>query len=456
MEKFDVIIIGTGTAGQTAAFDLAAEGYNIAIVESTDTPGGVCALRGCQAKKYFYEVAELVARSQHLLGKGVSSAPVADWHQILAEKNSFTKEIPENTINNLRGNGITYIKGKALFVDESTVAVNNKHLAADYYVVAVGAKPTNLPFEGSEYMITSDDFLELKNLPERIAFIGGGFISFEFAHFAARLGGSKGDIHILEAAERVLSPFDGDMVERLVEASEDEGIRIHTNVSIVSIKKSGSGYIIVFKSGENLDVDMVVNGAGRTPNIDALNLEAAGVDYGRRGVVVNHNMQTTRSNIFAVGDCAESLQLARVADMEAHVAAKSIMESKEGGTPTSIDYSATPAVLFTYPQLGMVGKTEEQLKEENIRYWKSYDHHLSWPTYRRVGLKHAAFKILVDEHNYILGAHFLSDNTTGLLNTFKQAMLDKTPVAKLYKNNIMAPYPSRESDIIYMLSPLIE
>jgi glutathione reductase (NADPH) len=456
MKKFDVIIIGTGTAGQTAAFDLAAEGYNIAIIESTDTPGGVCALRGCQAKKYFYEVAELVARSHHLLGKGVLTPPVADWHQILTEKNAFTKEIPENTVNNLKGNGITYIKGKALFVDESTVAVNNEHLAADYYVVAVGAKPMSLPFEGSEYMITSDDFLELEKLPERIAFIGGGFISFEFAHFAARLGGSKGDIHILETAERVLSPFDGDMVERLVEASEEEGIRIHTNVSIVSIKKSGSGYTVVYTSGENLDVDMVVNGAGRTPNIDALNLEAAGVAYGKRGIGVNHNMQTTRSNIFAVGDCAESLQLARVADMEAHVAAKSVIGLKEGGTLTTIDYSAAPAVLFTYPQLGMVGKTEEQLKEENIKYWKSYDHHLSWPTYRRVGLKHGAFKILVDEHDYILGAHFLSDNTTGLLNTFKQAMIDKTPIAELHKNNIMAPYPSRESDIIYMLSPLIE
>jgi glutathione reductase (NADPH) len=456
MEKFDVIIIGTGTAGQTAAFDLAAEGYNIAIIESTDTPGGVCALRGCQAKKYFYEVAELLARSHHLLGKGILTAPIADWHQILAEKNSFTKEVPEKTINNIKGNGITYVEGKALFVDESTVTVNNVHFTADYYVIAVGAKPMSLPFRGNEYMMTSDDFLELKNLPERIAFIGGGFISFEFAHFAARLGGSKGDIHILEAAERVLSPFDGDMVERLAEASEDEGIRIHTNVSIVSIKKTGSSYTIVFKSGENLEVDMVVNGAGRTANIDALNLEAAGVDYGARGIGVNHNMQTTRNNIFAAGDCVDSLQLARVADMEAHVAAKSIIGLKEGGTPTSIDYSATPAVLFTYPQLGMLGKTEEQLKEENIRYWKSYDHHLSWPTYLRVGLKHAAFKILVDEHDHILGAHFLSDNTTGLLNTFKQAMIDKTPIAELHKNSIMSPYPSRESDIVYMLSPLIE
>jgi glutathione reductase (NADPH) len=133
------------------------------------------------------------------------------------------------------------------------------------------------------------------------------------------------------------------------------------------------------------------------------------------------------------------LQLARVADMEAHVAAKSIIGSKEGGTPTSIDYSATPAVLFTYPQLGMLGKTKEQLKEESIKYWKSYYYHLNWPTYRRVDLKHGTFKILVDKHDHLLGTHFLSDNTTGLLNTFKQAMLDKTPIVELHKKILCRP-----------------
>ncbi|MCA1793157.1 MAG: hypothetical protein LC660_04650 [Desulfobacteraceae bacterium] len=121
-----------------------------------------------------------------------------------------------------------------------------------------------------------------------------------------------------------------------------------------------------------------------------------------------------------------------------------------------MDYTTVPAVLFTYPQLGMVGKTEETLKQENIPYWKSHDTDLSWPTYRRIGMKHAAYKILVDENNCILGAHFLGDNTTGLLNTFKQAMIDKTPVTKIRENNIMAPYPSRESDILYMLDPLID
>jgi glutathione reductase (NADPH) len=113
-------------------------------------------------------------------------------------------------------------------------------------------------------------------------------------------------------------------------------------------------------------------------------------------------------------------------------------------------------MLFTYPMLGMVGKTEDELIKAGTKYWMSFDKELSWPTYRRVGMKHAAYKILVDADDKILGAHILSDNATGLINSFKQAMLDGTTVKELHKANIMSPYPSRESDILYMLEPLLE
>ncbi len=456
MDRFDVIIIGTGTAGQSAAFELAAEGYSVAIVESSSTPGGVCALRGCQAKKYFYEVTETVARARHLMGKGVNEIPGTNWSKILGEKNKFTAAIPENTVNNLRGNGVALYRGEAGFVDGSTITVDSTTLYADAIIIATGALPRKLNLAGSEHTITSNEFLELNALPKRIAFIGGGFISFEFAHFAARLGGSANNIHILEVHDRPLQPFDEDMVAKLIAASADEGINIHTASSVSSILKNNSAYIVETASGETLQVDLVVNSIGRVPNIDDLNLQAAGVEFSAKGIRVDANMQSSNPHIYAIGDCAETLQLARVADMEALTAAGAIVARKEGLDLPSIDYSAAPAVLFTYPQLGMVGKTEKQLQTEDIKYWKSFEANLSWPTYRRIGMKHAAYKILVDANDHILGAHFLSDNTTGLINTFKQAMLNKTPVAELHRANIMAPYPSRESDILYMLAPFIE
>jgi glutathione reductase (NADPH) len=456
MDNFDVLVIGTGTAGQTAAYELIAEGYRVAIAESSATPGGVCALHGCQAKKYFYETMETVARSKHLLNKGITALPQTSWGQILAEKNKFTGNVPDSTIRGLKGHGVTYLPGAARFADPHTVEVDGRGIRARYFVIATGAKPRDLGLEGAELISTSNDFLQLERLPPRIGFIGGGFISFEFAHFAAHLGDPGIRIDILEASDRPLGPFDADMVDQLVQASRAEGIFIDTGVALSALERTASGIVIQRKNGDDIEVDLVVNGAGRQADIDSLGLAGAGVKYSPRGITVNGSMQSSAAHIFAVGDCAATLQLARVADMEAKTATAAIRALDDGEQPSQIDYAAAPAVLFTYPQLGMLGKTEQQLIDEDITYWKSYATNLSWPTYRRVGLRFAAYKILVDRDNLILGAHILSDNATGLINTFKQAMIDKMPVTELHRNNIMAPYPSRESDIIYMLSDFID
>lgn len=455
MDTFDVIVIGTGTAGQTAATDLAAQGLRVAIIENSVTPGGTCALRGCQAKKWFYEVAELVARCEHLQGLGVTAPPQVDWQQILAQKNEYTAKVPGRTRATLQQKGVTFIDGTAVFVDRTTIKVGQRDLRAAHFVIASGAKTMPLPFAGNELMITSDEFLQLKAMPRRIAFVGGGFISFEFAHYAARLGSDKGSVSILEADERVLGPFDGDMVAELVAASEAEGIHVKTKVAITAVEKNGDQYTVISKDGTKLEVDLVVNSAGRIPNIDALNLDAAGVDHSKRGIRVDGYMQSSNKHIFAAGDCVDSVQLARVADAEAHAAARAITAARRGGTRKVMAYRSNPAVLFTYPQLGMVGKTEQQLQKEQVSYRKSFATQLNWSTYQRVGLKYAAYKILVDDHDHIVGAHLMADNTTGMLNTFKQAMIDRTTITELHTNSILSPYPSRESDIIYMLEPLL-
>jgi glutathione reductase (NADPH) len=167
-------------------------------------------------------------------------------------------------------------------------------------------------------------------------------------------------------------------------------------------------------------------------------------------------MRTSNPKVFAVGDCAATVQLARVADFEAYVAAKNILAEVEGGAGASVDHRAVPAILFTYPQYAMVGATEERLKEDDVRYYTNKDFNLSWPTYRRIGMPHAAFKIMVDDDSRVLGAHIISDNAAGLINIFKEAMLDNRSVEDLYWRHVMTPYPSRESDIIYMLKPFFE
>ena len=201
--------------------------------------------------------------------------------------------------------------------------------------------------------------------------------------------------------------------------------------------------------------DIVVNGAGRQADIDDLGLDRAGVEHSRKGIIVNTRMQTTQTNIYAIGDCAATIQLARVADYEAMVAASTILSEIDNGIELEIDYSAIPAILFTYPQYAMVGYTEDALKLETLPYIKSFGQNLTWPTYRRIGMPSAAFKILAGTNGEFLGAHILSDNASGIVNTIRLAILNRIPVETLYQQSIMSPYPSRESDMPYMLKSLI-
>ena len=454
MKMYDVVVIGSGTSGQTAAFDLIKKGLRVAVIENSDRPGGTCALAGCQPKKWFYEAAEAIAKARHLEGKGIEAVPKGNWAQVLEQKQQFTDSIPEGTIDNFQKAGIEFIAGAAKFLNHDTLSVDGKNIKATYFVIATGAKPMQLPIKGIEYVITSDEFLDLNVLPNSILFIGGGFISFEFAHFAARLGPSDQRLVILEVSDRPLGAFDDEMVALLVAASKDEGIDVKSSVDIQSIKKHAEGFVVQTAQAGSFETDLVVHGAGRVPNLTGLGLDAAGIEYTKPGIVVDQMMRTSNQRVFAVGDCAATIQLARVADMEAHVAAASILAELDIGQPVTIDYRAVPAILFTYPQLAMVGQTEDALKQDGQTYHKSFAQNLSWPTYKRVGLKHAAYKILADANNQILGAHILSDNATGLINTIKQAMLHNATVDELYQQSIVSPYPARESDLSYMLQPI--
>ena len=456
MTPYDVVVIGTGTGGQTAAYDLKDAGLSVAVVENSDRPGGICALAGCQAKKWFYEAAEVIAKSRHLKSKGIMTAARGDWHAIWQQKQRFTDGIPDGTVNGFYEAGIDYLEGTAVFRDINTVDVDGQAVKADFFVVATGARPMTLPIEGSEHVVSSTAFLERTHLPRRIVFVGGGYISFEFAHFAARIGPEDRRISILEVSDRPLNLFDQEMVDLLLKASAEDGIDVRSNIRITAIEKKGDEFYVRTDSEGVFEADLVVNGAGRTPEIEGLELERIGVGMTRKGIQVNAQMQTTVPTIFAVGDCAATPALARVADFEAHVAARNIRAMPQKIALTAVDYRAVPAVLFSYPQYGMVGQTEAALRREGIVYRKSSATGVKWPTYRRVGIQHAGYKILVAEDDTILGAHIVSDQPAGLINIFRQAIFTGTTVEKLYWNHIMTPYPSRESDIIYMLSPLLK
>jgi len=456
MNTYDVVVVGSGTAGQTAAYDLREAGLTVAVIEKSDRPGGVCALSGCQPKKWFQEAAETVAKGHDLLNRGIVQTARGSWLQVLREKAEFTSAVPDRTVEGFQEAGIEFLEGQARFLDRGTLAVGEQRIEAPFFIVATGARPMPLPFAGAELLLTSDQWLELETLPERLIYVGGGFIAFEFAHFGVRLGPEGARAIILEVADRPLGPFDAEMVELLVEASREAGIEVHSGVQIASVEKAPTGFRLHTRAGQVFAADLVVNGAGRIPDLEGLELAAAGVEHGRGGIAVDAYMRTSNPRIFAIGDCAATIQLARVADFEGHAAARNILAQLGKGDPTTVDYGAVPAVLFTHPQYGMVGKTEATLQKEHTSYRKSFARNLRWPTYRRVGMAHAAYKIMVGDDGRFLGAHFLSDNAAGLVNTIRLAMMNGLSVETLYHQSIMSPYPTRESDLIYMLKPLLD
>ena len=298
MDAYDVVIVGSGTSGQTAAFDLNEKGLRVAVVENSERPGGTCALAGCQPKKWFYEAAETIAKARHLEGKGIVAAPAGNWARVLEQKRRFTSGIPKGTIQNFQKAGIDLVAGTAVFLDDKTLSVDGKKIQAKFFVLATGAKPMELPIEGMEHVITSDDFLELAEIPPSILFIGGGFISFEFAHFAARLGSANQRSVILEVADRPLGTFDAEMVEFLAAASKAEGIDVKSSVDIEAIEKHAKGFSVRTANSGSFETDLVVHGAGRVPDLATLGLNAAGVEYSKRGISVDQTLRTTNRRIF--------------------------------------------------------------------------------------------------------------------------------------------------------------
>jgi glutathione reductase (NADPH) len=249
------------------------------------------------------------------------------------------------------------------------------------------------------------------------------------------------------------------MVDLLQGASAAEGVDIRCNAAVTAVEKNGSRFTVSTEGGQDFEADLVVHGAGRAPNLEDLALDRANVDHSERGIAVDRTMLTSNPQVYAVGDCAATVQLARAADAEGRVAAADVLRRLRGDGQAddwAMDYDVVPSVLFTYPQYAMVGATEDELKEGDVAHRKSFGKQLSWPTYRRVGLKSAAFKILAGEDGMVLGAHVISDSATGLIHACTLAMMNRTSVADFHRQCILTPYPSRESDITHMLEPLIE
>lgn len=441
---FDLIVIGAGTGGNGVARMTAAAGWKVASIDSLPY-GGTCALRGCDPKKMLVAVTEGVDWAQNLKGKGLEAQISVDWPDMMAFKRSFTDAMPRRIETGLEKAGVATLHGDARFTGPDTIELNGESLRARHFHIATGARPMTLNIPGEELLITSTDFLDLPERPDRVVFVGGGFIAMEFAHIAKRAGASE--VTVLEMMERPLGNFDPDLVTMLVEATAELGVALRTEAKVLKVEKQGGELAVSVETPGGIKVvtcDTVVHATGRVPNIDGLNLAAAGVEHGPRGIKVNASMRTTNPNIFAAGDCADSgPNLTPVSAYEGRIAAKNLLA---GHDERSVSYPPIPSVVFTLPMVATVGLSETAAREKGLKFDTHFEKTQGWYSSLRVRAKWTGYKILVErETGRILGAHLMGPGAEEQINLFAMAM-----GAGLTANQIKAvifAYPSYASDI---------
>lgn len=441
---YDLIVIGAGTGGNGVARMTAAAGWKVASIDSLPY-GGTCALRGCDPKKMLIAVTEGRDWAQNMAGKGLEAQPSVNWPDMIAFKRTFTDAMPPRIEAGFQKAGITTLHGEARFTGPDAIELNGKTLRAKHFHIATGARPMTLNISGEDLLTTSTEFLDLPERPDRIAFVGGGFIALEFAHIARRAGGSA--VTVLEMAKRPLGPFDPDLVAMLVEASVELGIDVQVEAKVLRIEKRGAEFAVSYEtpSGiKTLTCDVAVHATGRVPNIDYLNLSAAGVEAGPRGIKVNAAMRTTNPAIFAAGDCADSgLNLTPVSAYEGRIAGKNLLVGKDERT---VSYPPVPSVVFTLPPVATVGLSEEAATEKGLKFDTHFEKTSGWFSSVRVGAKWTGFKVLVEqETGLILGAHLIGPGAEEQINLFAMAMGVGLTANKI--KAVIFAYPSYASDI---------
>jgi len=446
MRVFDLVVIGGGTGGLHVARTAKKAGWNVAIVDELPY-GGTCALRGCDPKKMLVGATDALDWVRRMRGKGLIGDDVGvHWEDLMAFKRTFTDAMPPRIEGGLERAGIEVLRGSARFVDRERIEIDGESFTSKNFHIATGATPRPLRIPGSELISTSTDFLELAHLPRRIVFIGGGFISFEFAHIAARSGAT---VTIVHRHPQALRQFDPDLVGMQVKRTRELGVTVHLDFCVDAVEAS-DGVLQVVCSGPEPDrriaCDLVVHGAGRVAKLDGLDLDVAGVEHGDRGIRVDAYLRSISNRaVFAAGDCADTgaPNLTPVSFYEARIAAKNLLAGED---VRATDYPSIPSAVFTVPPIARVGLLESEAREAGLDFDVNFKETGGWYSSMRVAEEYSAFKVLVDNKtNKVLGAHFMGPGAEEQVNLLTMAM--KAGLTTNQIKSVMFAYPSYASDI---------
>lgn len=400
-----LLIIGGGPGGYETAVEAAKRGLEVTLI-SEGPLGGTCLNEGCIPTKTFCHYAELIEQN---LKAGLDCKPS---FAAAAERKRAVVEQLRSGIDILLKN-VQVVRGRAEFKDSKTVLCNGQEYSADKIIIATGSVSASLPIPGAESCLTSKEILDLTEVPESLCVIGGGVIGLEFASIFRSFGT---EVTVLEFCPNILPRFDVDLAKRLKQSLSKRGINIEVQAQVTRIDGNTVTYIKKDKEFTVL-ADKVLMAVGRRPNVDGLNLEAAGVDYTRKGITVNDRFETSVPGIYAVGDVTGGIMLAHAATYQGLHALNCIC-----GQTDSIRFDLIPAAVFTMPEVATIGFTEEQCKEQEleVRCLKSF--------YRANGKAVSMdetdgyCKIIVAQDNKIQGAHLMGAHASDLIHEIAAVM----------------------------------
>lgn len=422
MDTFDVAIIGSGPGGYVAAIRCAQLGMKTAIIEKYSTLGGTCLNVGCIPSKALlassHHVEELEKFAEH--GIQIAGDVKVDLQKMIERKQSVVDQTCAGVKFLMDKNKITVFEGLGSFESATQIKItkndgSSETIEAKNTIIATGSKPSNLPFItlDKERVITSTEALELKEVPKHLIIIGGGVIGLELGQVYLRLGAN---VSVVEYADRILPTMDGAVSKELTKVLKKQGMKFYVSHKVQKVERQGESVLVEAenKKGEieKIEGDYALVAVGRRPYTDGLQADKAGVKINDRGQVeVNEHLQTSASNIYAIGDVVKGAMLAHKASEEGIMVAEII-----AGQKPHIDYNLIPGVVYTWPEVAAVGKTEEQLKADGVEYKAG-----QFP-FRALGRARASddtngfVKILADaKTDEILGVHMVGARVADLI-----------------------------------------
>lgn len=364
MQKTDLIIIGAGPGGYETALEAAKAGLSVTLFEGAEL-GGTCLNAGCIPTKCLVKNAEVVSQFKNSEQFGIDDFTFSlDFNKVMERKNNVVETLRAGIAQMMKMAKVNVVKGFAAFTDDHTVTCDGEEYTADNFIIATGSVSKALPIPGAdlECVMDSTRILSIDHIPESLTIIGGGVIGMEFAGIFSALG-SK--VTVIEFMKQILPPFDADIAKRLKGALTKQGIKIITGAAATSITQDADyqcvvNYTVKDKEEQVVSSDLLM-AVGRAPRLDTCGLDKAGVEYTKRGIVVDEWMRTNVPHIFAIGDCNARMMLAHVASFQGMHALNAIL-----GHDDDIDFNVVPSAVFTNPECGMAGLTEAQCKEKGM------------------------------------------------------------------------------------------